>query len=253
MSWKASLGVALTAAAICLAGGGVYGLHILKQKKLDPETLCSLEGPKAVTLVLIDKTDPLTAADQVRLRGLVTGEANAVQRGGRMTVKLLQQKQGASETELFAAADYCNPGAEANPFFENPKRVAARYRNAFREPVERALASAGDQGSAPFSPIAGAIGESISLADAEKSPALKLILVSDLMEHTKEASAYSGALRETALRKAMPEASQARLKGADVHVLILARPQYAKQQAAAIETWRRFFKALTEREPEFMR
>ncbi len=253
MNGKAILGVALTVLAVCLAGGGVYAVHTLKQKKFDPDTLCPLEGPKAVTLILIDKTDPLTAAEQARVRSLVEAEADAVQRGDRITVKLLQQKDGIGDAGLTAAADLCNPGAEANPLFENPKRVAARYKSAFREPLGRALASAGGAGSAPSSPIAKSIHESLAAVQGPPGLSLKLILVSDLMENSGDASAYTGTLGEAALRRAIPPSTQARLKGVELRVLLLGRPRYAKQQAAAIATWRRFFQAATEREPEFLR
>jgi len=252
MNGKAILGVALTVLALCLAGGGVYAVHALKQKRFDPETLCPLEGPKAVTLILIDKTDPLTATEQARARSLIAAEASAVRPGGRIAIKLLQQTEGTRDVVLITAADLCNPGAEANPLFENPKRVAARYKSAFREPVEQALASVEGAGSAPSSPIAQSIHESVEAVEANPSLRLKLILVSDLMEHTGDASAYAGTLSETALRKAMPPSTQARLKGAEVRVLLLGRPRYAKRHAAAIAIWRRFLQAITGREPEFL-
>jgi len=251
MNGKAILGVALIVIAICLAAGGVYAVRILKQQKFDPETLCPLEGPKAVTLILIDKTDPLTPAEQARVRSLIAAEADAVQSGSRITVKLLQQKEGASETALASVADLCNPGAEGNPLFENPRRVAARYHGAFRQPIEAALESIKGAGSAPASPIARAIAETMEAVP--EGPGLKLILVSDLMEHTAEASAYTGSLTEAALRKALSPNTRARLKGKEVRILLLNRARYAKQQAAAIAIWRSFFAAASGREPDFER
>lgn len=253
MKTKAILGAVLIALAICLAGGGLYAMHLLKQKTFDPATLCPLEGSKTVTLIVIDKTDPLTAPEQARIRGLVSDEAAAVQRGDRLTVKLLREQEGTNETVLETVADLCNPGAEANPLFENPKRVAARYRDAFQEPIEAALASVKTAGSAPSSPIAGAVHASIEAGPESPGLRYKLILVSDLMEHTEDASAYSGTLSEAALKKAMPQSTQARLRGAEVRVLLLPRPRYAKQQDAAIAIWRRFLQAVAGREPGIAR
>ncbi|MGO8953006.1 MAG: hypothetical protein ACLPWS_09585 [Rhodomicrobium sp.] len=253
MNAKAMIGAALIVIAASLAGGGVYAVHILKQKKFDPETLCPLQGSQAVTLIIIDKTDPLTAPEQARIRGAAAAERDTVQRGDRIAVKLLQQKPGMAETVLETVAELCNPGAEANPLFENPKRVAARYRNAFREPIEEALASLPAAGSAPSSPIARAIGDSIEAAPPSPGQHLRLILISDLMEHTDEASAYAGTLSEAALHKAMPRPALERMKGAEVRVMLLARPRYAKQQGAALAIWRRFLRAVTEREPDIVR
>lgn len=253
MNAKSVLGVVLCAIALCLAGGGVYAFHTLKQKKFDPETLCPLEGSKAVTLILIDKTDPLTEPERARAEDVIGAETGAVQRGDRIVVTLLHQNKDANETSLETLADLCNPGSEANPLFENPKRVAARYRNAFRDPIEKALESVEAAGSASLSPIAQSIYASMEAIPETPGQHLRLIVISDLMENSAEASAYSGSLTEAALKKAVPAAAQARLKGAETHVLLLSRPRYAKQQAAAITAWRRFLAAVTGHEPEILR
>jgi len=253
MNAKAMIGAALIVIAASLTAGGVYAVHILKQKRYDPETLCPLQGSKTVTLIIIDKTDPLTVPEQAHIRSAVAAERDTVQRGDRIAVKLLQQKPGTPGTALETIADLCNPGAEANPLFENPKRVAARYRSAFREPIEAALASMPAAGSAPSSPIARAIHESLEAALQSPGQHLKLILISDLMEHSAEASAYAGTLSEAVLRKAMPQPALERMKGAQVRVMLLARPRYAKQQDAALGIWRRFLQAVTGREPDIVR
>jgi hypothetical protein len=154
---------------------------------------------------------------------------------------------------LDTVADVCNPGAEANPLYENPKRVAARYRSAFLEPMDAALASVEGAGSAPSSPIARAIAASVEALPSSPALRFKLVVISDLMEHTPEASAYAGTLSEAALRKAIPEATLARLKDAEMRVILLARPTYARQQDAAIAIWRRFLQSAAGREPEIVR
>jgi hypothetical protein len=253
MKAKAALGSVLLVAAAALAGSGFYAMHSLKQKRFDPETLCPAEGAKAVTLILIDKTDPLTAAEQARIRSLAAAERDAAQRGERIAIKLLRQKDGANETVLETVADLCNPGSDANPLFENPKRVAARYRNAFAEPIDAALVSVQDAGSASSSPIAQALRTSVEAATGRDGRRLKLLLISDLMEHTAEASAYSGTLNEAALRRLIPQSTQTQLKEAELHVGLLARPRQVKQQEAAIAVWRRFFEAVTGHAPHFER
>jgi hypothetical protein len=253
MTTKAALGAVLLVAAIGLAGGGFYAMHALKQKRFDPETLCPIEGAKAITLILIDKTDPLTPAEQARIRNLTAAERDAAQRGDRITIKVLRQKDGTDETALDTVADLCNPGSDANPLFENPKRVAARYRNAFVDPMEAALASVKDAGSAPASPIAQALHTSFEGAAGRDGQHLKLILISDLMEHTATASAYSGTLNEAALRRLIPPSTQSQLKEAEVHIGLLARPRQAKQQDAAIAVWRHFFETISGHPPGFER
>jgi hypothetical protein len=253
MSAKAILGVMLTVIAAGLAGGGVYALHRLKMKKIDPATLCPLEGSRVASVILIDNTDPLTAAEKTRARGFVAEEAAAVRKGDRITVRLLRQMDGAAGIALATDVDLCNPGAEANPLFENPKRVAARYRSAFREPLDEVLADGPETGPAAASPIAQAIHESLAAVPEAPAQHLRLTLVSDLMEHTPGgASAYAGTLSEAALHKEFPPALAERLRGAEVRILLLNRARYAKQQAAAIAVWRRLFQTVTRREPELV-
>jgi len=252
MNAKTVLGAVLLVAAAGLAGGGFYAIHSLKQKRFDPETLCPADGAKAVTLILIDRTDPLTAAEQTHIRSLTAEARDAAQRGDRLTIKLLRQKDGANETVLDTVADLCNPGADANPFFENPKRVAARYLNAFVGPMEAALASVKDASPAPASPIAQALRTSVE-GTAGHDGRLKLILISDLMEHTAGASAYSGTLNEAALKRLIPPSTQSQLKGAEVRIGLLARPRQAKLQEAAIAVWRRFFEEVTGSAPRIER
>ncbi len=249
MSAKGLLGAVLIVAAASLAGGGFYVMHGLKQKRFDPETLCPLEGSKSVTLIVIDKTDPLTGPEQTHVRHLVAAERDAVIPGDRIAIKLLAQQDRAKEAVLDTVADLCNPGSDANPLFENPRRVEARYRNAFKEPIEAALAGMADAGSAPSSPIANAIRVSIedsTVSGGQRTDqGVKLILISDLMEHTSLASAYGGTLSEAALGRLIPIGAQARLRNAAIRVLLLPRPRYAKQQQAAVAIWRRFLEAVS--------
>jgi hypothetical protein len=253
MTAKTYLGVALIVLAACLAGGGVYALHTLKQKKADPNTLCPLEGPKSVTSIIIDKTDPLTAFEQARIKTIVQQERDALPPGGRIAVKLLRRNEGTSETGLDTIADLCNPGSEANPLFENPKRVAARYSTAFAGPIDAALESASMIGSAPASPIASAIAATIEDLPRSASIPVKLVLISDLMEHTALASAYAGTLSEASLRKLISPAAQDRLKTLNIHIVLLARPRHAKQQEAAVAIWLRFFGSWLGRELQVIR
>jgi hypothetical protein len=70
----------------------------------------------------------------------------------------------------------------------------------------------------------------------------KLILVSDLMEHTPQASAYDGSFTVATLRKLISRDTQVWLRSAQVELVILPRAQYAGRQRAAITVWRQFLK-----------
>lgn len=252
MTWKAVLGVVLMVLAATLAGGGFYAARMTKQDKVDLETFCPLTGSKTATLIIIDKTDPLTAAEQARARDAIAAARTSVARGDRITIKLLHERKNTNDVVLDTVADLCNPGAEANPLFENPRRVAARYQQAFIEPIDSALENVAGLGSAPASPIAQSIQSALNGIPAGTTPILKIILISDLMEHSPEGSAYTGTLNAATLRKILPKEVQRALKNADIRVLLLPRPKYASQQAAAVKVWATFFKEATGHAAEIM-
>ncbi len=252
MNFKTLLGAALICLAVCLAAGGFYVAHSVKRIKFDAQTLCPIEGVNAATVIIVDKTDPLTASEQSRIRDIVEKARDAAKRGDRVTVKMIQQGDDGAIV-LGTVIDLCNPGAEANPLFENPKRVAARYQNAFLEPFSAALASLPGEGSAQASPIARSIASALSELGMRPEGDITLILISDLMEHGPEASAYNGTLTESALRKLLTPAMPEQLKGVEVRILLLPRPRYTAQQQAAVTAWRRFFKAASGRDPDIRR
>ncbi len=249
---KTALGAALVVLAAGLAGGGLFAARTFGPAKLDRETLCPVEAAKAITLILIDKTDPLTQLERERARQIVATERSAARRGGRIAVDLLSQGSSGASVALTTVADLCNPGSEANPFFENAKRVAARYESAFLEPLDAALAGVGGEGSAPESPIARSIEVAIGSLSAPPGAHIKLILISDLMEHGAQTSAYNGALSEKALHGLMSVDAETVLKGVEVEIALLQRPKFETQQRAALNAWRRFFLTATGQPPSVL-
>jgi hypothetical protein len=249
MTSKTILGLFLVVLAAALAGGGIFAAKSYSPAKIDAETLCPLEGPNNTTLVIVDKTDPLTSAEQARAREILATERGSAKRGDRIAVKLLKPGDGTNRVALDTIVDLCNPGAEANPFFENPKRVYARYESAFLDPIDAALESLGGEGSASASPIAQAIQLSLEGLGAARGRHVKIILISDLMEHGPEVSAYTGGLTAKALHKLLPNGEIALLRGADVNIVLLSRPRYETQQKTAVIAWRQFFADTTGKEP----
>jgi hypothetical protein len=245
MTAKTALGAVLLVIAVSLAGGGFYAAKSFAPAKLDPETLCPAEGARTVTLILIDKTDPLSVEEQLFARRIVASERDAARRGERIVVDILAESRTSPPVSIETAADLCNPGNEANPFFENAKRVEARYESAFLERIDAALASVGVEAPAAESPVARSIELALEALRAPPGARVKLILVSDLMEHGAQVSAYRGGLTEKALHRLMSPGAPALLKGAEVRIALLARPRFEAQQKNALAAWRAFFLAMT--------
>ncbi|MBT3069875.1 hypothetical protein KKP04_03210 [Rhodomicrobium sp. Az07] len=247
---RSVLGVLLIACTAALAGGGFYAAASIKADMIDQVTLCPRNGATSATLILIDRTDPLTPIEQIFARDLIAAQRDAAARGERLAVKVL--RENGSGVTLETLVDLCNPGAEANPFFENPKRIVARYDNAFLQPVEEALAALGREGNATASPIAEALALGVHGLDAKPDGPLKIILVSDMMEHGPGASAYNGTLTPDALGERLLAEVRPALSAARMTVVLIPRPRLAKQQASAMRAWRRLFLELSGRDPVLM-
>ncbi|KAI96360.1 hypothetical protein T281_00700 [Rhodomicrobium udaipurense JA643] len=251
---RSVLGVLLIACTAALAGGGFYAAASLKADLIDPATLCPRNGATSATLVLIDRTDPLTPVEQSFAKDLIAAQRDAAARGERIAVKVLRERERGLGVALETLVDLCNPGAgaEVNPFFENPKRIAVRYESAFLQPVEDALAALENEGTATASPIAEALALGVQSLDVQPEGLLKVILISDMMEHGPGASAYNGTLTSAALtERLLPEVRPA-LSAARTKVVLLPRPRFAKQQASALKVWRRLFLELSGRDPDLM-
>jgi hypothetical protein len=253
MNSKAFLGATLIALTLCLACGGFYAAYSVKQTKFDSETLCPSEGAKAVTVIIVDKTDPLTPSEQRETQSLIENARDQARPGDRIVVKLLEQRQNTGEVVLDTLVDLCNPGAEANPIFQNPVRMARRYQNAFMEPIGTALAKVSAQGSAPTSPIAHALESALREFNPMHHVPLKLVLISDLMEHGQEASAYNGTLSEAALRRMLMPGLERALEGASITILLLSRTRHTGLQAKAVSAWVKLFKDASGHEPAILR
>lgn len=253
MRSRSLLGGALIIIAFCIGGGGFYASSLHRAVKIDPETLCPAEGAKTVTAILVDKTDPLTMAEKSRARELVTMARDGASSGDRIRLVVLRQNEARGDVVLDTIVDLCNPGSEANPLYQNPRQIAARYRNAFLSPFEEALASLDGKAPSSSSPIAQALQETLVPVQGSSPEQLRLIMISDLMQHSATVSAYTGALTEAQLRALIPPGALAPLKGADVRLVVLPRPRYKAQQNAAVEAWRRFFRAAVGRDPNIER
>ena len=255
MKRKSLLGVILILFVAAIASGGIYAARALKRPPLDEITLCKAgKPPAAATVVVIDKTDPFNADEQARIRDVVLSERDTLSDGARIAVILLGASGETNAATAGTLVDLCNPGSAADILVENRHRVKARYRDSFEAPIELALQNLADGKPAATSPIAATVRAALENAAAtEPPPALKLVLVSDLMESTSAASAYNGTLTETDLRKLLAPKGAARLPAAEVVLALIARPASRTRQDAAVGVWRRVLRDLTGREPRLLK
>lgn len=204
---------------------------------IDAETFCPVSGPKSVTVVLIDATDSFDPLQARALHNRVNQIQADIERGGALEIYLVAPIEDAPLSPLIKR---CNPGRyeDASMWSENPRLVERNWRDGFRVPVDEALRQAEAAPPASVSPILASLKSVALTAFAEPRPdqAHRLILISDLLEHTSKFSLYRSApdavavLSDPTLRSLRPP-----LDGVDVELLIVDRG--SKRQTPQLGTF----------------
>ncbi|MCB1883087.1 MAG: hypothetical protein KDG89_03670 [Geminicoccaceae bacterium] len=233
-------GILIGVFVVFLAGGlGLLGYAWATAPDLDTATGCPRSGPSSVTAVLVDATDGMSPVQALAVRKRLRELRDAVPTGGAFEV----YRVGPAALEPLAAA--CNPGraAEGSVWTQNRRLLGERFEAAFEAPIEAALA--GLEGGAPAdsSPILESL-KSVAVSAFEGTGRSdrphRLVVVSDMLQHTSGWSNYREPLDAARLlksddyRRTAPD-----LRGAEVEILYLAR-RTAKpiQGRAHVAFWR---------------
>jgi hypothetical protein len=158
---------------------------------LDAQTLCPVDGPRGITVVLVDTSDDLpetTRRDALRMLEDIIASLPAFY---RLDIRVLDIA-GARSRSLFSK---CNPGdgAGLSEWTGNPRIARLRWVENFRKPAAEAVKNSIAPAKASSSPLMAAIQDIAidQFSSAESQKATKsLIIVSDMIEYTKEYSQY---------------------------------------------------------------
>lgn len=224
------VGIVLIFLVVALVVGVASWMVWLRHARanVDPETFCPYEGPAAVTAVLLDVTDRYDATHVAAVRQRVLDARDGTPKSGALELFLLSQN--ADEGHARPLVRLCQPGSrtEASLWTENPDAVERRWRDAFADPIDRALSDAVTGGGAASTPLLEGLRrvavESFTGAAREGIPR-HLIVVSDLLQHSDCFSFYrepaidaAGALSRSCVRDLLP-----RLDGVTIEVRLLGR------------------------------
>ncbi|QEZ44154.1 hypothetical protein [Cupriavidus oxalaticus] len=176
--WPSVVASVLLLAAILVAS------QLNKKPKLDAHG-CGLE-PAGKTVFVIDQSEDLTEqtkAEVVARAMKVVDEK--VKAGELVSVFSITEL---SKKNLVPVFSYCKPSREGSRVTSNPKLLERIYREKFAKPLEKALRM--PIPGSKESPVAQAIVD-LSLSEHLNSPAeSRLVVFSDLMEHTDKFSLY---------------------------------------------------------------
>lgn len=225
---------------------GVFGLFALVAFSQPPAVMadsgCRMDRrDPAHTILLIDQSDPFNPNDLDWVRELVNEEARSLPRYGKLTVMTPNSADPYSPRVLYAA---CSPGsaAAANPITQNPKMIEQTWQKKFYEPLVGTVETALLDKVQPSSPLSEAIYSISDRPDFQPQQAgRRMVLVSDLMQHSDGFSFYRmGADYDAYLESKLAE-TPPKLAGVDVVARVVPRQIYDLPVADVKSFWRTYF------------
>ncbi|MEL6215932.1 MAG: hypothetical protein AAFQ99_09670 [Pseudomonadota bacterium] len=236
--WRTAIAVMITS---------VFGLFAVAAfntpPALDQETACRLDrNDPAHTILLIDQSDPFNTNDLDWVYEFVDSEARALPKYGRLTVLTPNASDPYQPTMVFSQ---CSPGSvdDANAFFQNPRMIDDTWRDTFYTPLVGEVETAMVDTRQPSSPLSEAVYAIADRADFQPSHGdRRVVLVSDLMQHSDDFSFYKvgadfTAFGETRLGEQIPDMS-------DIEVVarIVPRQMYDLPLNDVKAFWRAYFR-----------
>jgi hypothetical protein len=220
------LGGAMVLLALGLLAGGAYAfLTARRPPTLDRVSLCPTDGPRSVTVILLDSTDEIPNIGKHEIRMILLDMAEALPAYGLLELRLLDPKTSGGRP-IF---NKCNPGdgSGLSEYTGNPRLARKRWMEAFRQPLEEALDAGFRPALSETSPIIETVQriavDRFSGRAAEEIPK-SLVLVSDMLEHEPDYSQYAGDLSYTRYRASRAyKKLQTDLHGAEVTIYYIQR------------------------------
>jgi hypothetical protein len=195
LGWAGFGGALLLLLAITSGGALAYFYFSAPVRPvLDPQTLCPVDGPQGVTVVLVDTSDDLPETTRREVLGLLDDMITTLPPFYKLDIRVLDIA-GARSRSLFSK---CNPGdgAGLSEWTDNPRIARLRWIEDFRKPAAEAVKSSVAAAQSNSSPIMAAI-QDIAIGEfsgaAGQSAKKTLYLISDMIEFTRDYSQYTRA------------------------------------------------------------
>jgi hypothetical protein len=128
------IGWMLIVFSLVAIGGLVYVYYAATSHAvaLNPDNMCPQTGPRSITVVLIDTTDPLDPVQHKDVRKQLEDIKDDVPRYGKIELFTVAP---AGDALLGAKLAACNPGrsSDISPWYGNPALVEKSWRKAFSD------------------------------------------------------------------------------------------------------------------------
>lgn len=192
IGWAGIGGILLLLLAI-VAGGALayFYLSAPARPTLDAQSLCPIQGPKGITVVLVDTSDELPETTRREVLGMLDDMIASLPPFYKLDIRVLDIA-GVRSRSLFSK---CNPGdgAGLSEWTDNPRLARLRWIESFRKPAAEAVKNSIAAAKANSSPIMAAI-QDIALdqfsSAASKNAKKSLFVISDMIEFTRDYGQY---------------------------------------------------------------
>jgi hypothetical protein len=209
----------------------------------DQETLCPSEGNYAHTVVLIDKTDPLTKTQVGKLNRLIERTKSEMLLHEKLSIYVLDDRDYSVPAPKFAL---CNPGTggNASPIYQNPRLMQIKFEETFGEPLQNALDGIELGATRPVSPVMEMIASIADLKDFKLSDQRRrLIIFSDMLQNMQGYSHYRERPDfDTFQNTDYARAQLVKMQGVEVKIFYLKRDSASKRQTKPHKRfWEQYF------------
>jgi len=212
-------------AAVLIAGVAWAAWYALEHQPLELDARGCPPGPSRGGLVVVlDLTDAIDPAQMRRVRAEIARAVAGAPDWSEVAVGAVRPI-AEGDGVAFSA---CKPldGADASELTQNPRQIRARYEAAFLAPLGAVLDEMAVVQGADSSPIMETIQATISQAPgwAEASGQRRLLLVSDLLQHSDAFSLYRGGGWDAFRKTSGYDRLSRNLEDVSVDILRLPRP-----------------------------
>lgn len=230
--WKI-VGLVFLTLVVISGAGTLYWWSESTKIPIDDASLCPKTGPTAIHAILVDRSDPITPLQQSRVRQVIDKAIADAPVGGRVAFYVSETDGVESLAPLIAL---CNPGREANLIYSNPKRIKERFDKDFNlkiDAVRQRLLIGLTRDNSPIMESLKAVCID-AFGNAPPGVPLKLLIVSDMIQHSALVSHYKDRQYDSFLNSPRIGSVVANCRGSDIDILYLLRPD--KRGTTPIQT-----------------
>lgn len=186
---KTLYGVAMAVVSLLLAGGMGWYIFISDGTQLDENMCPADQGPSSVNVVVIDVTDPYNSIQWQNIKNRLSEIKNEIPKHGLLAIfSVTKSVPKTLEPEV----ELCNPGSgqQSSIWTSNPRLKRRRWQKSFIAPIDSILTHINTEGPRRTSPIMETIQAAKAHVGAYDTDDRRLVIVSDMMQHTDEYSHY---------------------------------------------------------------